>query len=127
MDKELEIPDENDLTQNGDSPALEQVGQSEAELLEAHVAALRHRIEEANYEYYVKDNPTLTDAEYDQLMIELQRIEHARPEPQTPDSPTHRVRAGPVQVAAPHRHPVPMLRPAYARGEERRQCSRRPG
>ena len=49
MDKEQEIPDENDLTLDGDSPALEQAGQSEAELLEAHVAALRHRIEEANY------------------------------------------------------------------------------
>src|SRR5258707_13675966 len=122
MDKELEIPDENDLTQNGDSPALEQVGQSEAELLEAHVAALRHRIEEANYEYYVKDNPTLTDAEYDQLMIELQRIEHEHPELQTPDSPTQRVGAGPVQDVAQHRHPVPMLSLANARSEEELQA-----
>src|SRR6266852_2045534 len=118
MDKELEVPDENDLTQNGDSPALEQVGQSEAELLEAHVAALRHRIEEANYEYYVKDNPTLTDAEYDQLMIELQGIEREHPELQTPDSPTQRVGAGPVQDVAQHRHPVPMLSLANARNEE---------
>lgn len=121
MDKELEVPDENDLTQNGDNPALEQVGQSEAELLEAHVAALRHRIEEANYEYYVKDNPTLTDAEYDQLMIELQRIEREHPELQTPDSPTQRVGAGLAQGVTQHRHPVPMLSLANARSEEELQ------
>lgn len=121
MDKELEVPDENDLTQNGENPALEQVGQSEAELLEAHVAALRHRIEEANYEYYVKDNPTLTDAEYDQLMIELQRIEREHPELQTPDSPTQRVGAGLAQGVTQHRHPVPMLSLANARSEEELQ------
>src|ERR1700730_4633660 len=119
MDKELEVPDENDLTQDGDSPALEQAGQSEAEQLEAHVATLRHRIEEANYLYYVKDNPTLTDAEYDQLMIELQRIEQEHPELQTPDSPTQRVGAtGPVKDVAQRRHPVPMLSLANARSEE---------
>lgn len=121
MDKELEVPDENDLTQNGDNPALEQVGQSEAELLEAHVAALRHRIEEANYEYFVKDNPTLTDAEYDQLMIELLRIEREHPELQTPDSPTQRVGAGLAQGVTQHRHPVPMLSLANARSEEELQ------
>ncbi|HET7640268.1 MAG TPA: NAD-dependent DNA ligase LigA, partial [Ktedonobacteraceae bacterium] len=107
--------------QNGDNPALEQVGQSEAELLEAHVAALRHRIEEANYEYYVKDNPTLTDAEYDQLMIELLRIEREHPELQTPDSPTQRVGAGLAQGVTQHRHPVPMLSLANARSEEELQ------
>ncbi|HYL42450.1 MAG TPA: NAD-dependent DNA ligase LigA [Ktedonobacteraceae bacterium] len=121
MDKELEVPDENNLTQNGDNPALEQVGQSEAELLEAHVAALRHRIEEANYEYFVKDNPTLTDAEYDQLMIELLRIEREHPELQTPDSPTQRVGAGLAQGVTQHRHPVPMLSLANARSEEELQ------
>src|SRR5437660_9563793 len=118
MDKEQEILDENDLSLDGDSPALEQAGQSEAEQLEAHVATLRHRIEEANYEYYVKDNPTLTDAEYDQLMIELQGIEREHPELQTPDSPTQRVGAGPVQDVAQHRHPVPILSLANARSED---------
>ncbi|MFL5695206.1 MAG: NAD-dependent DNA ligase LigA [Ktedonobacteraceae bacterium] len=121
MDKEQEILDENDLTLDGDSPVLEQAGQSEAEQLEAHVAVLRHRIEEANYEYYVKDNPTLTDAEYDQFMIELQGIEREHPELQTPDSPTQRVGAGPVQDVAQHRHPVPMLSLANARSEEELQ------
>ena len=97
---------------------LEQTGNSPAEQLEAHVEALRHQIEEANYQYHVQDNPTLTDAEYDQLMIELQRIEQEHPELLTPDSPTQRVGAGPMQDVAQHRHPVPMLSLANARNEE---------
>src|SRR6266513_5558376 len=94
------------------------MGNSAAEQLADHVAELRHSIEEANYQYYVKDNPTLTDAEYDQLMIELLRLEEEHPELQTPDSPTQRVGAGPVQDVAQHRHPVPMLSLANARSEE---------
>src|SRR6266567_2470550 len=101
-----------------DTTPLEQAGTSEEELLAAHVAQLRHQIEEANYHYYVKDNPTLTDAEYDQLMIELQRIEREHPELQTPDSPTQRVGAAPIQDVQQHRHPVPMLSLANARNEK---------
>src|ERR1700694_2590822 len=101
-----------------DATPLEQVGTSEEELLAAHVAQLRHQIEEANYHYYVQDNPTLTDAEYDQLMIELLRIEQEHPELQTPDSPTQRVGAGPVGDVPQHRHPVPILSLANALSEE---------
>ncbi|HKV59838.1 MAG TPA: NAD-dependent DNA ligase LigA, partial [Ktedonobacteraceae bacterium] len=86
--------------------------------LEAHVAQLRHQIEEANYQYHIQDNPTLTDAEYDQLMIELVRIEQEHPELQTPDSPTQRVGAGPVGDVQQYHHPVPMLSLANARSEE---------
>ncbi len=108
---------ENDLPTAGHGPDLGQAGKSEGEQLEARVAALRHQIEEANYQYYVKDSPTLTDAEYDQSLLELQRIEREHPELQTPDSPTQRVGAGPVQDVAQHRHPVPMLSLANARNE----------
>src|SRR5438105_3297255 len=100
------------------APDLEHTGQSPEEQLAAHVAELRHQIEEANYQYFVKDNPTLTDAEYDQLMRELRQIEQEHPELQTPDSPTQRVGAGPVQDVAQHVHPVPMLSLANARNEE---------
>ncbi|MDQ2905422.1 MAG: NAD-dependent DNA ligase LigA [Ktedonobacteraceae bacterium] len=100
------------------APSLEQAGHSEAEELEASVASLRHRIEEANYHYFVQDNPTLTDAEYDQMMIELRRLEQEHPELQTPDSPTQRVGAGPVQDVSQHRHPVPMLSLANARSKD---------
>ncbi len=97
---------------------LAQAGNSPAEQLEAHVEVLRHQIEEANYHYHVQDNPVLTDAEYDQLMIELQRIEQEHPELLTPDSPTQRVGAGPMQDVAQHHHPFPMLSLANARNEE---------
>jgi len=100
------------------APSLEEAGRSIEEQLAAHVAAIRHQIEEANYQYYVQDNPVLTDAEYDQLMLELQRIEREHPELQTPDSPTQRVGAGPVQDVAQHRHPLPMLSLANARNEQ---------
>src|SRR2546421_7405030 len=83
-----------------------------------HVASLRHQMEEANYHYYVQDKPVLTDAEYDQLMLELQRIEQEHPELQSPDSPTQRVGAGPVQDVPQHRHPLPMLSLANARSEQ---------
>ncbi len=118
MDKQQADLVENDLSTADDSFPLEQAGMSQEEELEAHVGALRHQIEEANYQYYVNDDPTLTDAEYDQLMLELQRIEREHPELQTPDSPTQRVGAGPVQDVEQHRHPVPMLSLANARNED---------
>ena len=82
---------------------------NDEEQLAARVAQLRHQIEEANYHYYVQDNPALTDAEYDRLMIELQRIEQEHPELQTPDSPTQRVGGKPAEGFAKMRHSRPML------------------
>ncbi|HLQ29724.1 MAG TPA: NAD-dependent DNA ligase LigA [Ktedonobacteraceae bacterium] len=122
MSEKQTTSEDTSLLDQTASPSLKEAGQSEAEQLAAHVASLRHQIEEANYHYYVKDNPTLTDAEYDQLMIELQRIEQQHPELQTPDSPTQRVGTGPVQDVAQHRHPVPMLSLANARNEEELQA-----
>src|SRR5947209_11883465 len=118
MDEQQASPRDNPRPDNNESSGLEQAGKSPEEQLEAHVADLRHRIEEANYQYYVKDNPTLSDAEYDQLMLELQRIEQEHPELQSPDSPTQRVGTSPVQEVSQHRHPVPMLSLANARSEE---------
>jgi DNA ligase (NAD+) len=111
-------PQEGDSSNVAEMSPLEQSGRSEAEQLAARVATLRHQIEEANYQYYVQDNPTLADAEYDRLMLELQRIEQEHPELQSPDSPTQRVGVGPVQEVPQHRHPVPMLSLANARNEE---------
>src|SRR5438132_6665855 len=118
MDKHHEVREHDHLLDDTESPSLDQMGNSEAERLATHVAALRHQIEEANYQYFVQDNPTLTDAEYDQLMLELRRIEQEHPELQTPDSPTQHVGAGPVQEVLQHRHPVPMLSLANARSKE---------
>src|SRR5258708_23402759 len=117
MAEAQEIAEEGLLLAHTPENLLEHAGQSDEEKLAAHVADLRHRIEEANYLYHVQDKPTLTDAEYDQLMIELWRIEGEHPELVTPDSPTQRVGAGPVADVAQHRHPVPMLSLANARSE----------
>jgi DNA ligase (NAD+) len=97
---------------------LTHAGESEEEKLAARVAELHHQIEEANYEYFVQDNPSLTDVEYDTLLRELQRIESEHPELQSADSPTQRVGSAPVQDVPQHRHPVPMLSLANARSEK---------
>lgn len=109
---------ENNHAESSGQVTLEQAGKSEEEQLAARVATLRHQIEEANYQYYILDNPPLTDAEYDQMMIELQHIEREHPELITPDSPTQRVGATPTQGATQHRHPLPMLSLANARNEQ---------
>jgi len=70
---------------------------------------LREAIAVADHNYYVLDQPTIPDAEYDRLYQELQALEEAHPELVTPDSPTQRV-GGAVRSDLPKvRHAVPML------------------
>jgi DNA ligase (NAD+) len=71
--------------------------------------ALRREIEQHNYNYYVLDQPTIPDAEYDRLFRELQAIEAEHSELVTPDSPTQRVGGKPLDAFATVRHAVPML------------------
>ncbi|WP_374583688.1 NAD-dependent DNA ligase LigA [Pseudoduganella sp.] len=59
--------------------------------------------------YHVLDAPTIPDAEYDKLFLELQAIEAAHPELRAPDSPTLRVGAPPLDEFATVTHAVPML------------------
>jgi DNA ligase (NAD+) len=73
------------------------------------IAALRAKIEKHNYQYYVLDAPLIPDAEYDKLFRELQQLETQHPELATPDSPTMRVGAKPLDAFAPVHHAVPML------------------
>ena len=113
-----DISHENNHIEDGSQSLIEQSANSEEAQLADRVAALRRQIEQANYQYHVLDQPVLTDAEYDQLMIELQRIERDHPELQSPDSPTQRVGATPMQEVAQHRHPFPMLSLANARSEQ---------
>ncbi|RME32940.1 MAG: NAD-dependent DNA ligase LigA, partial [Gammaproteobacteria bacterium] len=90
------------------------------------VEALRREIEEHNYRYYVLDAPTIPDAEYDRLMRELEALEQEFPELVTPDSPTQRVGAPPLESFAEVRHEVPMLSLANAfTDEEVRDFDRR--
>ena len=69
-----------------------------AQLLHAHA-----------YSYYVLDEPTIPDAEYDRLFKELQTLEAQHPELLTPDSPTQRVGGKALSQFASVRHKVPML------------------
>jgi DNA ligase (NAD+) len=75
----------------------------------ARAAALRQEIERHNHAYYVLDQPTIPDAEYDRLFRELQALEAEHPELATPDSPTRRVGGKLLDGFAPVRHVVPML------------------
>ena len=70
----------------------------------ARATELRKAIEQHNYNYYVLDRPTITDAEYDRLFRELQDLEQAHPQLRTPDSPTQRVGAAPLAEFAEVRH-----------------------
>ncbi len=75
----------------------------------ARAERLRREIGRANYNYYVKDTPTLPDAEYDRLFRELQALEEQHPGLATPDSPTRRIGALAVEAFAQVTHPTPML------------------
>jgi DNA ligase (NAD+) len=75
----------------------------------ARAAELREQIEQANYEYYVLDAPTRSDAEWDRLFHELKRLEEAHPELRTADSPTQRVGAEPASRLEKTEHLAPML------------------
>jgi DNA ligase (NAD+) len=71
--------------------------------------ALRREIEEHNHRYYVLDAPSVSDAEYDALYLELARLEAEHPELVTPDSPTQRVGAKPLEAFPQVVHRTPML------------------
>ena len=72
-------------------------------------AVLREQLAQANHDYHVLDAPTISDAEYDEMLRELGEIEHAHPDLLVPDSPTQRVGGAPSADFAPYRHVVPML------------------
>ena len=81
-------------------------------------AALRAEIERHNRAYYVLDQPTIPDAEYDTLFRELQTLESAHPELMTADSPTQRVGGAPLPEFGKLTHRVPMLSLNNAFSEE---------
>ena len=73
------------------------------------VDELRALIARANERYFAKDDPELSDAEYDRLKIELRELEASFPELDSPDSPSHKVGAPPAATFTPVKHSVPML------------------
>ena len=84
----------------------------------ADVEKLRREIEEHNYRYYVLDQPTVSDAEYDRMLRRLEEIEAKWPEFRTRDSPTQRIGAPPAEGFAVVTRAVPMLSLENAMAEE---------
>ncbi|MDD5542631.1 MAG: NAD-dependent DNA ligase LigA [Acidobacteriia bacterium] len=73
------------------------------------IQKLRDLIHHHEYQYYVLDQPEISDAEFDGLMRQLKELEREHPEWVTPDSPTQRVGGEPAKQLPPFRHRVPML------------------
>lgn len=73
------------------------------------ISELRNELDAHNYRYYVLDEPSVPDAEYDRLFRELQVLEAEHPELVTPESPTQRVGGEALSAFGEVRHEVPML------------------
>ncbi len=96
------------------------------EAIRKRVEKLREEIEFHNYRYYILDQPEISDAQYDRLMRELEKLEEQYPELRTPNSPTQRVGAPPLEEFEIVRHSIPMLSLANAFDEtEAREFDKR--
>lgn len=89
------------------------------ENIKKQIEKLREEIRHHDYQYYVLDQPVITDAEYDDLMKQLVELEEKYPEFKSPDSPTQRVGGQPLKEFEPVEHTVPMLSlsNAFSEGE----------
>ena len=72
------------------------------------IQSLRRELEQANYEYYVLDNPSMSDYDFDHKLRRLEELEVKYPELVTPDSPTQRVGGKVADGFAEVRHRVPL-------------------
>ncbi|MBI5328619.1 MAG: NAD-dependent DNA ligase LigA [Deltaproteobacteria bacterium] len=77
--------------------------------IEKEIEKLRQEINLHNYRYYVLDNPVISDAGYDKLMRRLEELEAKCPRLITPDSPTQRIGAKPLEAFGTITHTTPML------------------
>ena len=97
-----------------------------AEKIQQQVAELRREIEEHSYRYYILDDPSISDAEYDLKFRELLQLETSYPELVTRDSPTQRVGIEPGNKFRKVEHLAPMLSLSNAfSGQELREFHRR--
>lgn len=88
------------------------------EAVQRHVDDLRQRLDRYSYEYYVLDQPSVTDAEYDALLNELRAIETEHPEIVTPESPTQTVGSFGPSTFGEIEHPRPLLSLSNVYNEE---------
>jgi DNA ligase (NAD+) len=91
---------------------------AEQEEIKQKIEKLRAEINRHNYLYFVQDSPEISDAEYDKLMRELKSLEEKYPQFLTPDSPTQRVGATPLEAFGVVEHPLPLLSLANAFSDE---------
>src|SRR5919109_2862250 len=77
--------------------------------VEREILELRQEIEKHNFHYHVLDNPLISDAEYDRLFRRLVELEKAHPELASPNSPTQKVGAPPLDKFTTVRRTLPML------------------
>lgn len=77
--------------------------------LQTRIDILRQTLNQHSYQYYVLDNPSIPDADYDALYRELQTLEAQHPDLVTADSPTQRVGAAPLDKFGQVSHQIPML------------------
>lgn len=73
------------------------------------VQELRSQLNYHNHRYYVLDDTEISDSQYDELIRELRKIEETHPNLVTPDSPTQRVGAEPLEEFTQAEHPMPLL------------------
>lgn len=85
---------------------------------EKRVQELHVQLNQLNYEYHVLDQPTASDAEYDQLLRELINLEETFPQLKSPDSPTQRVGGAVLDMFEKVQHQSPMLSLGNAFGEQ---------
>jgi len=85
------------------------MGDMATDALKRKVERLREEIEYHNYRYYVLDQPEISDAQYDRMMRELEKLEEENPDLRSPNSPTQRVGAPPLEAFEIVRHTLPML------------------
>ena len=82
------------------------------------IKSLRKQINDHNYQYYVLDNPIISDNEYDKLLKELELIEKKYPKFIVPESPTQRIGAQPIESFGTVTHRITMMSLANAMSED---------
>jgi DNA ligase (NAD+) len=101
IDQERDVPEKK--------PEISSESISSNDQAEAAVEKLREAIRYHDYRYYVLDDPAISDAEYDELMRQLEALELKFPELKTPNSPTQQVGGEPRDELGVVQHPSPML------------------
>lgn len=77
--------------------------------VQKHIEELRAKLHQANHDYYVMDTPTMSDSDFDRLLVELKQLELQHPEYTDPNSPTARVGGRPIDGFTKSKHAVKML------------------